>query len=242
MQNLLKDKLGPKTNIFILQLSVITVLILALTAVRFIGGDIYTDIKNWYILYFGSDTDISEVIGSDDDGEDAVQQSGISSASSGEKPELMSVSAVKTVHAVIGGSKAENASAVSNSLCKPIENATVSSAFGDRENPVTFLSERHKGLDLSAPSGTPIYAAASGTVVFSGSSPTYGNYILIDHGQGLQTLYAHCSKLMKQKNEQVYKGEKIALVGSTGQSTGPHLHFEVRLNGNYINPQWLINW
>ena len=89
---------------------------------------------------------------------------------------------------------------------------------------------------MAAPSGTPVYAAYDGDVVAADYSSTMGNYIMINHGNGLYTIYMHNSALYVKKGESVYKGQNIAAVGSTGRSTGPHLHFSVRLNGSYVSP------
>lgn len=94
----------------------------------------------------------------------------------------------------------------------------------------------HTGIDVANSTGTPIYAADGGKVSFAGVNGTYGNLVIIDHENGYQTYYAHASKLLVKKGQRVYKGEQIALVGSTGRSTGPHLHFEVRKNGTPVNP------
>lgn len=109
---------------------------------------------------------------------------------------------------------------------------TITSRFGVRSR------DNHKGIDIGAPKGTPIKAAASGTVVHSGNkNDGYGNYIILSHGNGVQTYYAHCSELLVSKGEEVMQGQVIAKVGSTGISTGNHLHFEIRLNGVAQNPQ-----
>ncbi len=109
---------------------------------------------------------------------------------------------------------------------------TITSRFGVRSR------DNHKGIDIGAPKGTPIKAAASGTVVHSGNkNDGYGNYIILSHGNGVQTYYAHCSQLLVSKGENVKQGQVIAKVGSTGISTGNHLHFEVRINGVAQNPQ-----
>lgn len=97
-------------------------------------------------------------------------------------------------------------------------------------------SDYHKGVDIGAASGTPIYAAAGGTVVISTYHYSAGNYILINHGGGVYTVYMHCSKLLVDVGDKVNQGDKIGLVGSTGYSTGPHLHFGVRINGTYYDP------
>jgi murein DD-endopeptidase MepM/ murein hydrolase activator NlpD len=94
----------------------------------------------------------------------------------------------------------------------------------------------HTGIDISAHSGTPIKAAAGGEVVFAGWWGGYGNVVIIDHGGGISTLYAHCSAIYVRKGQSVSQGEVIAAVGSTGLSTGPHLHFEVRKNGKPVDP------
>lgn len=109
---------------------------------------------------------------------------------------------------------------------------TITSRFGIRSR------DNHKGIDIAAPKGTAIKAAAAGTVIHSGNkNDGYGNYIILSHGNGVQTYYAHCSQLLVSKGESVSQGQLIAKVGSTGISTGNHLHFEVRINGVAKNPQ-----
>ena len=117
------------------------------------------------------------------------------------------------------------------SLVRPVS-GTITSRFGYRR------SGMHTGLDIAAPTGTNIKAVADGTVTFSGRSSTgYGKYIIISHGNGVQTYYAHCSALYVQTGARVKQGQVIAAVGSTGNSTGPHLHLEIRVNGACQNPQ-----
>lgn len=109
---------------------------------------------------------------------------------------------------------------------------TITSRFGVRSR------DNHKGIDIGAPKGTPIKAAASGTVLHSGNkNDGYGNYVILSHRNGVQTYYAHCSELLVSKGQSVEQGQVIAKVGSTGISTGNHLHFEVRINGVAQNPQ-----
>lgn len=110
------------------------------------------------------------------------------------------------------------------------------SGYGYRIDPIYKTRRFHNGMDFSAPVGTPIYATGNGKVTFSGWKVGYGNVVKIDHGHNYETLYAHCSKLLVQKNQQVVRGEKIALVGNTGKSTGPHLHYEVIYKGQHVNP------
>ncbi len=110
-------------------------------------------------------------------------------------------------------------------------NYTITSNFGGRADPITGVWSSHGGTDIRAPYGASIIAANSGVVIFAGWHYSYGNYVIVDHGGGIATLYAHCSKLLVSAGAEVTRGDKIALVGSTGYSTGNHLHFEVRING-----------
>ena len=112
----------------------------------------------------------------------------------------------------------------------------ISSEYGNRMHPTLGVERFHNGLDMAAPGGSPILAAYDGNVVAADYSSSMGNYIMIDHGDGLYTIYMHASALYVSKGNFVVKGQNIAAVGSTGRSTGNHLHFSVRLNGNYVNP------
>lgn len=113
----------------------------------------------------------------------------------------------------------------------------VTSSFGRRRHPVTGRIQAHDGIDISAPTGTPIRATADGTVRFSGTQAGYGRMLIIDHGHGLQTVYAHNSRNAVRVGQRVKRGQIIAYVGSTGTSTGPHVHYEVRASGKPVNPR-----
>jgi murein DD-endopeptidase MepM/ murein hydrolase activator NlpD len=113
----------------------------------------------------------------------------------------------------------------------------LSSSYGYRSDPFTGAGAMHSGLDFPGPLGTPILAAAPGRVTFVGQRSGYGNVVEIDHGQGILTRYAHLSGFTARVGEQVTAGQQIAKMGSTGRSTGSHLHFEVRLNGVAVNPR-----
>lgn len=112
----------------------------------------------------------------------------------------------------------------------------ISDEYGNRMHPILGVQKFHNGLDMAAPGGTAILAAYDGDVVGAAYNNSMGNYIMIDHGSGLYTIYMHCSALYVSKGQSVTKGQNIAAVGSTGRSTGNHLHFSVRLNGNYVSP------
>jgi len=121
-------------------------------------------------------------------------------------------------------------------LIRPID-AQITSGFGMRRHPIFGGMRMHTGVDMPAPYGTHIHAAREGIVTFSGWMRGYGNCVIIDHGNGLGTLYAHCSSLEVSVGDFVNRGQTIAKVGSTGYSTGNHLHFEVRINGEPVDPE-----
>ena len=112
----------------------------------------------------------------------------------------------------------------------------ITSPYGGRIHPITGVWSNHGGTDIAAPNGTNILSSNDGVVIFAGYHYSYGNYIIVDHGGGIATLYAHCSRLLAYEGQAVSKGDPIALVGSTGESTGNHLHYEVRVNGVRKNP------
>jgi murein DD-endopeptidase MepM/ murein hydrolase activator NlpD len=119
----------------------------------------------------------------------------------------------------------------------PAAGNRISSGFGYRSDPFAGTAAFHAGLDFKGPTGAPIYAAAKGKVAFVGRRPGYGNCVEIDHGNGLRTRYAHMSAFRSRVGQSVTAGQLIGAVGSTGRSTGPHLHFEVRLHGRPVNPR-----
>ena len=119
--------------------------------------------------------------------------------------------------------------------CVPVKAGYISSRFGSRES---IRDHVHKGIDIAAPAGTTIKAAGSGIVRQAGfNEGGYGNLVVIDHGNGVQTYYGHASAIYVTAGQRVNEGDRIAAVGSTGNSTGNHLHFEVRLNGVQVNPE-----
>lgn len=116
----------------------------------------------------------------------------------------------------------------------------ITSDFGYRKSPFTGKRELHRGLDIGADQGTPIHATADGVVSFAGKKGLLGKTVVIDHGHGLSTRYAHCYEILKERGAHVKRGDVIARVGNTGRSTGPHLHYEVRINGIQVNPKKYI--
>jgi len=125
--------------------------------------------------------------------------------------------------------------AFTGKFMRPV-NGTLTSGFGMRMHPILHYRRMHTGVDISAPNGTPILAAADGIVISAGYGRGYGNRVILDHGGGVSTLYAHASRLYVASGQHVTRGQRIAAVGSTGLSTGNHLHWEVRINGKPVNP------
>ncbi len=124
--------------------------------------------------------------------------------------------------------------------CKPSirpADGIVSSGFGSRENPFTGLPEFHGGLDIANHKGTPVLATADGTVTFVGDKGPLGKMVVINHGHGIVTRYAHIDKALKKQGDRVKRGDVVAQMGNTGRSTGPHVHYEVRINGVPVNPR-----
>ncbi|MFH1985306.1 MAG: M23 family metallopeptidase [Pseudomonadota bacterium] len=118
----------------------------------------------------------------------------------------------------------------------------ITSRFEERESPFTGRQEFHHALDIASDSGTPILATADGVIAFAGKKWLLGNTVVIDHGHGMITRYAHCSEVLKKPGDPVKRGDIIAHMGNTGRSTGPHVHYEVRLNGVPVNPEdYILN-
>jgi murein DD-endopeptidase MepM/ murein hydrolase activator NlpD len=135
-----------------------------------------------------------------------------------------------------GGSAPTQTTAVSIPSRTPIDNVRLTSGYGTRWHPVTGGRRQHQGVDLASPVGTPIYAAADGLVAKADWFGAYGLFVQLEHGGNLQTRYGHMSRLNVAPGQRVRKGDVIGFVGSTGRSTGPHLHYEVRIAGEAVNP------
>jgi len=118
----------------------------------------------------------------------------------------------------------------------PVDGARISSTFGARRHPILGYTRMHKGIDFAVPQGTPVMAAGSGTVTFAGSAGEYGNLVVVNHTNNYATAYAHLSRFSVHKGDHVHQGEIVAFSGMTGLATGPHLHYEIRVNSKSVNP------
>jgi murein DD-endopeptidase MepM/ murein hydrolase activator NlpD len=141
------------------------------------------------------------------------------------------------IAAMLKGGSSKGSGRYAGSMAWPCPGHTrVSSQFGMRYHPILHYNRMHTGVDISAPSGANLVAVGAGVVVSAGVSGGYGNCVMIDHGDGLVSVYAHMSRISVKKGQRLGTGQSIGAVGSTGLSTGPHLHFEIRVNGNPVNP------
>lgn len=133
------------------------------------------------------------------------------------------------------GNSNGNASS-SSGYMRPVSGGYISCPYGPRTHPVTHVKGYHTGVDIAVPSGTPIYASHDGVVGTAQWNSAYGNMVILNYGNGIQALYGHSSRYIVSTGQSVKKGQVIAYVGSTGLSTGPHLHYEIRINGGHVNP------
>lgn len=140
------------------------------------------------------------------------------------------------INAVANGKEKEYASIPAIQPIAEKSMSRVASGFGSRFHPILKIQKMHNGLDFAAPTGTPIYATADGVVKMAGRENGYGNMVKLNHGNGYETLYAHMSKIKVRNGQKVKRGDVIGNVGSTGMSTGAHLHYEIHHNGEVINP------
>lgn len=233
--------------LIIFQLAICGAAMLFLVALKLIGGSFSDTVISWYKASYENSVFTNQ------DGKNDISifnKNNSDSTNNEKKPEESS-----------NGSKAENdkkqktpddtsslktSEAKKDDLAKstkvflPLKKGTITSAYGERVDDTTGETSFHKGLDIGADLGEPVYSLYDGTVKTAEESPSYGNYIVLSHSGGTQTLYAHCSELCVKVGDTVKQGEKIAEVGSTGDSTGNHLHIEVIKDNKNIDPAALI--
>lgn len=233
---IIDNRYNAKYPILICQIVAAIIVLVLVLAIKYGFGAFYSVTKTWYLSTIGQSraepksdqpqptkNDISSNIATSDE-ELSDNQSDMSYVETGAL--MLEVLNKKTTVADFG---------------YPLKNYVITSGFGEREDPISGQDAVHSGIDLAADSGSEIYAALDGKVEAADYSNYYGNYLVLSHGSVYTTLYGHCQKLLVGKGEQVKKGQKIALVGSTGRSTGPHLHFEISVSGRRVNPAKYIN-
>lgn len=208
------EKEPKKDYFFALMLLQVSVAALALAFVfcsKTFGGEFFSSVKSWYEKEFLRETTALQVIEKDEPAGDNDPAS-------------------ITVMAKDSGI---------NSICVPIS-GNVTSSFGYRIHPIYGDERLHRGVDIGGDYGQNVQCALDGKVVETGQGKSYGNYVIVEHSEHLKTLYAHCQEITVEKGENVKKGDTVALVGSTGDSTGPHLHFEIMIDGKPVDPQLII--
>lgn len=234
-------------RVILVQLIVFTLLSLVLFFVCRAGGEGENGLRQMYRNLFVKDYTVSQMLTKAKEAMSFVLTPQKTEENEAEEPSEISDEADELNGA--GGedliSPRDNASFspfyLSMPIFKPVDSDRITSRFGYRINPVTNEYGFHSGLDLAAPEGAEIYAAFDGIVEKADSSPVRGNYIFINSDGNIKTVYCHCSELLVNESDAVKAGQLIAKVGSTGQATGPHLHFEIRINGIYYNPEWVIS-
>lgn len=226
------------------QIIVCVLALLAVGCIRLVGGDLYRNVRDKYMELFCEPTSVSEVV--DPPKTPTTTPTATTMATSSFVSSL-------PVAEEESGDAADDSLAVKeeallltattsnqNQMTVPVK-GRVTSPFGYRIHPIYGTRLFHNGVDIGADSGTPIVAALDGVVEKADYNDSYGYYVIINHGKDLKTVYAHCSTLQVEAGQEVTRGSTIALVGSTGVSTGPHLHFEVRRGEYKVNPAWLVD-
>lgn len=249
-----KHKSDRLFQILILQTVTVVIIMLFAAGIRVFGGDIYKTLSKMYHERFDDITTVEEVVDpknpvAEDNSEINKPQEQTKTPPTGNNDSSLeeydaeidgelsgNIYDVDSVTAVNSNKTAWNV----NSFLWPVS-GVVSSHYGYRVHPISGEYSMHNGLDIAADKGSDIFAAYDGVVTSAGYSNSYGYYVIISHNETIKTLYAHCSKLLVSEGDTVKKGVKIATVGSTGRSTGPHLHFEVRVGTYRIDPEWLLS-
>lgn len=232
----------PKTELLIAQIAIAGILVLLLLGIKLLGGPAAALVKKGYEDYFAQSNGLTQVLERPVQPTTQTQPAAQTQATTQAPASDTQPASTQPSSAPKTGAQAQDLSAAIDMLAMNMPvSGWISSDFGGREDPFTGEHSTHQGLDIAAKAGSDVKAALPGTVTAVGYDPDgYGNYIVVSHTGGLSTLYGHCSKLLGKKGDQVTKDTVIAKVGSTGRSTGPHLHFEVRMNGVRLNPQWLL--
>ena len=240
-----KKWLDKAYDILTVQIIAASVFVIAALIIKLCGGEFYSDISRIYHLHIDKRVSVNELYSDADNNissEEPLKADDTDDSESGIKTDVTSEDTAL--------SDAQKASAGLLQTSAPHQNGKnrliwsvdgkITCEFGKRSAPVSGASTYHEGIDIGAEWGTPILAAADGTVYFVGESEGYGKYIMVSHGGNFISLYAHCSEIYSKTGDIVSQGDKIAAVGNTGRATGSHLHFETRVGGKPIDPRWLL--
>lgn len=255
-----RRKKGPKRLLVVIQMALCATLLITAVLLKLAGGPAYVTVRQWYLTHAGDSIIAQESFHHFT--QTWVQffsaspaehnQKSTSSAPTESEPNLSAPESSSTPESAAPASSVPDLSAavsgvayttsarssipvfVSVFLDTPVKNGVITSGFGPRDG------KYHLGIDIAADAGSTIVPAMPGIVEFSGESASYGKYLLIDHGHDIKTRYAHCEALLVKKGDAVSYSQPIARMGSTGDSTGPHLHFELILSGVCYDPQPLL--
>ena len=221
-------------DVVTVQLIGAVIFILILLTVKFIGGNIYSQSRS---LYFSA---IDSVINSElVTNEDNLINDGDENSDDTQSDEQNSENNESEITESVPQSSETIHTSYTNNYAWPLS-GKITANFGDISNLFSGPDSSHTGIDIAAVTGTPIKAIESGVIVFSGYSSGFGNHIIIQHSDNISSIYAHCSELLYKKGASINKGDIIALVGSSGKATGPHLHLEITNKGKSIDPLWLL--
>ena len=233
MQNENKKITDYKLSYLIAQTIMCVILILVFLLLKYFKTPQSDKVEQWYKDNFGQNTNAATVT---DTPSDSNTESSISSSydeNSNAVNTSLDLSKTQTI--------TKAAKYNFNSLMWPVNNGVITSDYGYRSDPFTTNNALHKGIDIAVNMGTAVVAAADGKVIKSGYEKNgYGNFVILEHSSGFVTLYAHCSLISVSVGDKVKAGQTVALSGSSGRSTGPHLHFEVRLHNTLLNPLWIL--
>lgn len=225
-----------KLYIILLQAAAVLIILCSVFIVKQLDINLFNELKLWFKDNFQANTDINQVL--DDQCESTESGNFVLPENSEEYKENDEVVITNTVNLEQVKSIADTDYKTKNTLNVPVKNGFITSKFGGRPDPFTGEDATHKGLDIAANTGENIFSACDGIVSEVGYDETgYGKYIIISHSKDFKTLYAHCSQIILEEGKEVKSGDIIAKVGSTGKSTGSHLHFEMRVNNIAIDPQ-----
>ena len=231
-------RIDGKFYIVVLQSMMCLIILAVVLVIKTFFTDLYKETKNFYIQNIEDTTKIEQITEPENQNENISSNPTLSAQATNSKPEET------VVETAAGGPYNSDSinfneirkNLITNKFLVPLDDYTLTSSYGYRKDPFTNEYAFHKGLDMAANMGDEIKASLSGTVVIATKDESYGNYIVIEHSNSLKTLYAHSSELLVKQGDTVITGQTIAKIGSTGRSTGPHLHFEVILNDEKVNP------